>query len=309
MQHADRRPQQACSSSPAATRPAPQVETKTRHEIEQKKQQLRQVVGDSYRQAWVPRRRLRLRLRLPPLERCLCHPSRLLRRNRTCPRRDLISSADTIIDISRSCHRLVDLAGSLQVRQPSVAVWCRMPCLLPGLAMTVLAQSCGPTVTKYFTSWWQARLGELAGSVAARQAAEGGAAAAAPAASSYDRLHALGSRIKYLIDTPETIYGCLDSGDYLSAVSLQRRSWKHVAACDCMRSGAGKELAKNLACNPFMLPHAVAGAPVRASRRGAPGADGGAGQARGAALPAAAAPVAACQEVQAAGVSPQTRPS
>lgn len=31
--------------------------------------------------------------------------------------RDLISSADTIIDIASSCHRLVDLAGSLQVRQ------------------------------------------------------------------------------------------------------------------------------------------------------------------------------------------------
>lgn len=62
VQHADRRSQRACSSRPAATLPpAPQVETKTRHEIEQKKQQLRQVVGDSYRQAWVPRRRLRLR--------------------------------------------------------------------------------------------------------------------------------------------------------------------------------------------------------------------------------------------------------
>lgn len=66
---------------------------------------------------------------------------------------------------------------------------------------------------------WQAGLSELAGSVAARQAAEGGAAAAAPATSSYDRLYALGSRIKYLIDTPETIYGCLDSGDHLAAVS------------------------------------------------------------------------------------------
>lgn len=42
------------SSTPLPLAPAPQVETKTRHEIEQKKQQLRGVVGDSYRQAWEP---------------------------------------------------------------------------------------------------------------------------------------------------------------------------------------------------------------------------------------------------------------
>lgn len=36
-------------------------------------------------------------------------------------------------------------------------------------------------------------------------------------ASSYDRLYALGSRIKYLIDTPETIYGCLDGKEHLAA--------------------------------------------------------------------------------------------
>lgn len=99
-------------------RPARQVETKTRHEIEQKKQQLRQVVGDSYRRALLPRR-----LRLPPFG-CIwlhtlfgaaCPPSCASIPLPNC--RDLISSADTIIDISRSCHRLVDLTGGLQVRR------------------------------------------------------------------------------------------------------------------------------------------------------------------------------------------------
>ncbi|PRW61397.1 Conserved oligomeric Golgi complex subunit 1 [Chlorella sorokiniana] len=147
------------SSSIAAVR---EVETKTRHEIEQKKHQLRQVVGDSYR--------------------------------------DLISSADTIIDISRSCHRLVDLAGSLQ----------------EGLS-------------------------GLASSATARQAAEGGTAAAAPAASSYDRLYALGSRIKYLIDTPETIYGCLDSGDYLAAA---RRYVRAAEVHRVLTAGQAKHVAQ-----------------------------------------------------------------
>ncbi len=104
------------AQTPPPLRPAPQVETKTRHEIEQKKQQLRQVVGDSYRQAPLPRR-----LRLPPLG---LHLVAITLFGAACPPsiplpncRDLISSADTIIDISRSCHRLVDLSGGLQVRR------------------------------------------------------------------------------------------------------------------------------------------------------------------------------------------------
>eukprot|EP00887_Chlorella_sp_A99_P006773 scaffold2.g6773.t1 len=110
-----------------------EVEARTRHEIEEKKQQLRHVVGDSYR--------------------------------------DLISSADIIIGISNSCHHVVDVVGSLQ----------------QGLA-------------------------DVASAIEQRRATP-----QEQAASSYDRLYALGSRVKFLVDTPEAIYGCLDTGDYLAA--------------------------------------------------------------------------------------------
>ncbi|EFN52303.1 hypothetical protein CHLNCDRAFT_139073 [Chlorella variabilis] len=108
--------------------------------------------------------------------------------------RDLISSADTIIDISRSCHRLVDLTGALQ-----------------------------------------RGLGELASGIAA------GGAAAPPTTSSYDRLYSLGSRIKYLLDTPETIYGCLDGGEFLAA------SRRYVRAAEVHRlltAGQAKQVAQ-----------------------------------------------------------------
>ena len=61
----------------------------------------------------------------------------------------------------------------------------------------------------------QGGLAELSASIAARAA--GSPAARSSAASGYDRLHAIGSRVKFLLDTPETIWGCLDSHDYLGA--------------------------------------------------------------------------------------------
>lgn len=170
-----------------------QVETKTRHEIEEKKKQLRSVVGDSYRCArcgsgrvgWLAPRLARTGLaraspaRLPvQLHSCLpprpraspCCPARpRIPPHSLTSRRDLISSADTIIDISRSCQRLVDLTGGLQ----------------GGLGALAARSATAP-----------------GGGGAGAAAGEGGSAA-----SSYDRLYALGSRIKYLVDTPETIYG------------------------------------------------------------------------------------------------------
>ncbi|PSC70573.1 conserved oligomeric Golgi complex subunit 1 [Micractinium conductrix] len=134
-----------------------EVETRTHHEIEEKKQQLRHVVGDSYR--------------------------------------DLISSADTIIDIARSCQRLVELTGGLQ-----------------------------------------GGLGALAAGAAA-----GGGAPPTPAASSYDRLYALGSRIKYLIDTPETIYGCLDGREFLAAA---RRFVRAAEVHRVLTAGQAKQVAQ-----------------------------------------------------------------
>lgn len=112
-------------------------------------------------------------------------------------RSDLISSADTIIDIARSCHRLVDLTSGLQ----------------QGL-----------------------------GTLAAGAADAGAAAGAAPgAASSYDRLYALGSRIKYLIDTPETIYGCLDAREHLAAA---RRYVRAAEVHAVLTAGQVKQVAQ-----------------------------------------------------------------
>lgn len=42
--------------------------------------------------------------------------------------------------------------------------------------------------------------------------------------SSYDKLFAIGSRIKYLIDSPETIYGCLDAQEFLAAAQRYDRA-------------------------------------------------------------------------------------
>lgn len=44
------------------------------------------------------------------------------------------------------------------------------------------------------------------------------------ASSSYDKLFAIGSRIKYLIDSPETIYGCLDAQEFLAAAQRYVRA-------------------------------------------------------------------------------------
>lgn len=139
---------------------AAQVLSTTQHEIEGKKHQLRSVVGDSYR--------------------------------------DLISSADTIIDISRSCHRLVGLTTGLQA------------------GLGALAAGAAPTV------------GCTAPSVGA-------------AASSYDRLYALGSRIKYLIDTPETIYGCLDAREHLAAA---RRFVRAAEVHRVLTAGQARQVAQ-----------------------------------------------------------------
>ena len=54
-----------------------QVEAKTRHEVEEKKQALRQVVGGSYR--------------------------------------ELIASADTILEIASSCHNVIQLVTEIQL--------------------------------------------------------------------------------------------------------------------------------------------------------------------------------------------------
>lgn len=40
----------------------------------------------------------------------------------------------------------------------------------------------------------------------------------------HEELYAVGGRIRYLVDTPETIWGCLDSQQYLNAARRYLRA-------------------------------------------------------------------------------------
>jgi hypothetical protein len=83
----------------------------------------------------------------------------------------------------------------------------------------------------------QRGLSGMAGGITAR----GAGGTAEPAASSYDRLYALGSRIKYLVDTPETIYGCLDSREFLAAA---RRYVRAAEVHRLLTAGQAKHVAQ-----------------------------------------------------------------
>ncbi|KAK9806237.1 hypothetical protein WJX72_006789 [[Myrmecia] bisecta] len=112
-----------------------EVETKTRTEIEGKKQQLRLLVGDAYR--------------------------------------DLISSADKILEMTHCCDRVVENTTQMQGG-------------FANLANSIMASR---NSKDHRTDKSKQR----------------------------EELYAIGSRIKYLVDTPEMIWGCLDTKDYLEA--------------------------------------------------------------------------------------------
>jgi len=124
-----------------------EIEGRTRKDIELKKQQLRQLVGDSYR--------------------------------------DLIESADKIVAIANSCGVILNNVRSIQG------------------SFTSLAHS--------FTST-DNMLNEKRDSL-----------------TKHEELYAVGSRVKYLVDTPEMIWGCLDSQQYLEAARRYLRA-EHVHA-------------------------------------------------------------------------------
>ncbi|CAL8464776.1 g4311 [Coccomyxa elongata] len=112
-----------------------EVETKSKVDIEDKKKQLRQLVGNSYR--------------------------------------DFISSADTILDMATCCNGVVVTLKQIQ----------------GGLADFKAAVSQDKQGAK-----------QHSGSSEERQA-----------------LYSLGGRVKYLVDTPEIIWGCLDAREFLAA--------------------------------------------------------------------------------------------
>eukprot|EP00775_Hariotina_reticulata_P013485 gene13485-13610_t len=112
-----------------------QIEARTRQDIEEKNLQLRQLVGDSYR--------------------------------------DLIAGTDNIIDISTKCHNIL---SNISVIQESFST----------LAVSVTSSS-------------------------------GSGADGKESARKHQELHAVGSRVKYVMDSPEIIWGCLDGQQHLEA--------------------------------------------------------------------------------------------
>mmetsp|Transcript_34672 Transcript_34672/g.87742 ORF Transcript_34672/g.87742 Transcript_34672/m.87742 type:complete len:1232 (-) Transcript_34672:139-3834(-) len=122
-----------------------EIENRTRKDIDVKKQQLRQLVGDSYR--------------------------------------DLIDSADKIVSIATNCGHILNNVKSIQG------------------GFTSLAHS--------FTTA-DSLLNEKRDSL-----------------TKHEELYAIGGRIRYLVDTPEMIWGCLDSKQHLGAARRYLRA-EHV---------------------------------------------------------------------------------
>ncbi|KAK9864885.1 hypothetical protein WJX84_005968 [Apatococcus fuscideae] len=120
-----------------------EVELKTKAEIEGKQQQLKQLVGSSYR--------------------------------------DLISGADQILEMALCCDRVLANISNIQEG---------------------LGRLTGSTESHVGAGKAQASRDEAASARKSQQRAE---------------LHALGSRVRFLVDTPEAIWGALDAGNYLEA--------------------------------------------------------------------------------------------
>ncbi|KAK9841813.1 hypothetical protein WJX81_004723 [Elliptochloris bilobata] len=144
-----------------------EVETKTRRDIEEKRNQLRQLVGNSYR--------------------------------------DLISSADTIMQMAQCCDRVCE-----NVRQMQAA--------FAGLEEAVAGEQSFPGARTEKSEQRKA-------------------------------LYALGGRIRYLVDTPEMIWGCLDTGRLLDgALRLLRAREVH------RRLRTGRQGAEVAARFPLLVP-------------------------------------------------------
>eukprot|EP00854_Cymbomonas_tetramitiformis_P001270 gene1270-1854_t len=119
------------------------VEKRTRQEIDDKKEELRQLVGNSYR--------------------------------------DLIESSDKIVEMRDCCESVVSHVGSMQS---------------------------GFSVLNSRVANFAASVSQTAGSTTRL------------------KLYAAGGRVKYLIDTPEIIWGCLDERQYLKGTERYLRALK-----------------------------------------------------------------------------------
>eukprot|EP00240_Pyramimonas_obovata_P004919 CAMPEP_0118935450 /NCGR_PEP_ID=MMETSP1169-20130426/15650_1 /TAXON_ID=36882 /ORGANISM="Pyramimonas obovata, Strain CCMP722" /LENGTH=399 /DNA_ID=CAMNT_0006878493 /DNA_START=206 /DNA_END=1401 /DNA_ORIENTATION=+ len=127
-----------------------QIEARTRSEIDEKKEELRQLVGNSYR--------------------------------------DLIESADKIVDMKNTCCAVVGHVGEMQA----------------GFA----------------------ELNSRAQNFVTQHTQNSGRSKSEIDRDSRKKLFAAGSRVKYLVDTPEKIWGCLDDSAFLKATE------RYLRACE-----------------------------------------------------------------------------
>lgn len=164
-------------------------------------------------------------------------PKELIKKAALVACRDLISSADTIINISRSCHHMVDVIGNLQRGLADVASGIEQR---RGTAQEQAASSYdrlyGADGSVVQHSMWprrsvhrpQSRPVLLAVGSAVSAGCPSGlptpppstvplVLGAGPPFPPACLPAALGSRVKFVVDGPEAIYGCLDGGQYLAA--------------------------------------------------------------------------------------------
>ncbi|RMZ57721.1 hypothetical protein APUTEX25_002111, partial [Auxenochlorella protothecoides] len=129
------------------------VEVQARHEVEEKREQLRQLIGGSYR--------------------------------------ELLATSDAVIDIHESAKQVVGLVSRIQSQMQAVA--------------------------------------EAVGKSNADNRL-----ASPTSKSSTERLYDVGIRVKFLLDTPEHVWGCLDACDFLGAAC------RFLAASDAHRALTGR---------------------------------------------------------------------
>ncbi|KAL6782517.1 COG1 [Auxenochlorella protothecoides x Auxenochlorella symbiontica] len=130
-----------------------EVEVQARHEVEEKREQLRQLIGGSYR--------------------------------------ELLATSDAVIDIHESAKQVVGLVSRIQSQMQAVA--------------------------------------EAVGKSNADNRL-----ASPTSKSSTERLYDVGIRVKFLLDTPEHVWGCLDACDFLGAAC------RFLAASDAHRALTGR---------------------------------------------------------------------
>ncbi|CAI7766588.1 unnamed protein product [Closterium sp. NIES-53] len=175
------------------------IEARTRKEVEEKKEELRQLVGASYRH--------------------------------------LIESADSILDMRRSCEAVVRNVAAME------SDFALLHKTISTTATTTPAADAKRKVGTHVVTnarrrctrwavesrtWWtrQRRSGGVFSVTVLVLPSYEPLSPSFPYPQRKEALYALGSRVKYLVDTPEKIWGCLDERMFLEAAQRFMRAWE-----------------------------------------------------------------------------------